>query len=460
MVAVSFIDCGNFVSNTKAGAVYRYHLLFIIVISNFFAILMQCLCIKLGSVTGLDLAENCRRHFPKKWNWALYICAELAIIATDLAGVVGTAIALNILFSIPLNYGVLLTVLDVVAILFLYNPEKSMRQVRLFEVMISVLVVGTIVCFVLELFSLSIPDKQPLFSGFLPSKKLLEDEAIYLGCAIMGATVMPHSLYLGSALVQPRLKEYDAQHGLLEDDDENTNENDESLQSKYKPSAQAIKFSLKYSYWELIICLFVVATFVNCAILIVAAAALYGTPEAEDADLISIYKLLSFYVSRGAGLIFVLSLLFSGQASGLVVTISGQVVSEGFIHWKFTPWVRRLVTRLISIVPCILVTYSSGSAGIGDILNASQVFLSLVLPVCSAPLIYFTCHKTIMKVRSGKFSANQANYGSNDNEEPLLFQKDIDYSNSTLLATLAVTAWVTVAILNMANIMFILKGLA
>lgn len=540
-VAVSFIDPGNFSSNTTSGATYQYKLLFIIFISNVFAILLQCLCIKLGSVTGLDLAENCRKHLPRNVNLALYVFSELAIIATDLAEVVGTAVALEILFNIPLNYGVLLTVFDVIAILFFYNADSSISRIRLFEFMVSILVGLTILCFIMELFKVDISSKRELFEGFLPSRELLQDKAVYLGCAIVGATVMPHSLFLGSSLVQPRLKEYDHHHGLLGSKDNvesearsNENQlllhsgsnhhstpprlspsysddgaavlnnfgirsNNSDLDKKYQPSAESINHSLPYSYGELIISLFFVATFVNSAILIVAGSALYGTPDAEDADLVSIYRLLTQYVSQSAGLVFALAMLFSGQASGLVVTLAGQVVSEGFIHWTFKPWVRRLLTRLIAIIPCLLVTYTMGNKGINDILNGSQVVLSFILPFCSAPLVYFTCSKKIMRVRlsnrknknflAGSSTtteehsdhdngADDINYGSVDNlnvngsaelhndssiGELSIFEEDgvkyVDYSNSTTLATVSILAWATIAVLNGMNIVFMVQGL-
>lgn len=429
MVLVSFIDCGNYVSNTTAGARFQYALLFVILISNLVAILFQCLCVKLGCVTGLDLAQMCRKHFPRKLNLALYVCAELAIVATDLAGVVGTAIALNILFGILLQAGVLITVLDVLAILVFYKPEKSLTRVKAFEFFVLVLVGATVLCFTAELFSIDITDKAALIRGVFPSKTLLDNEAIYASCALVGATVMPHLLYLGLALVQPRMKHYDKVP---------------PTETIYTPLMKAIKYCLNISYFELIVSLFFVSTFVNGAMLVVAGTALYGTPEAQDADMQSIYTLLEQYVLKLAATVFVVLLLFLGQASGLVVTISGQVVLEGFIQWTIAPWVRRLVTRLILIVPCLLVTYSAGSKGINDILNASQVFLLLVLPFCLAPLIYFTCSKTHM---AAPVSEESHLLGS------------LHYANTSGIKWLLIGAWVVVGLLNLANIVFISKGL-
>lgn len=490
MVTVAFMDSGNFVSNTKAGSMFKYKLLFVILASNFFAIIMQCLCVKLGSVTGLDLAQNCRKHFPRYINIILYIVAELVIITTDLAGVVGTAIALKILFRIPLPYGVLCTVIDVIVILLFYNPEKNVSQVRYFEIFIAILVASTMICFVFMLCSVSIPDKLNLFRGFLPSKTIfLDNEAVYLGCAIVGATVMPHSLYLGSALVQPRLQEFDLKHGLINFVDEEPHsvgqppivqaidsglfnkQIQSDLIKKHKPSLSSLRYSLSYSYFELIISLLIVASFVNSAILIVAGSALYGTPEADDADLISIYGLLSSYVSRPAGIIFVLSLLFSGQASGLVVTVAGQTVSEGFIHWKMLPAYRRLLTRIIAILPCFFVTIALGENGINSILNGSQVFLSLVLPICSAPLLFFTSNKRIMRVSKDSSSTmnsmlvrtsqnNNIAYGSISQTDSLSNKEDYeDFSNSYVLNLVAVVSWIMIIIFNFLNVLFIFEGL-
>ncbi|CCH59743.1 hypothetical protein TBLA_0B09260 [Henningerozyma blattae CBS 6284] len=385
MVSVAYMDPGNYSTSVSGGAQFKYQLLFSVFISNIFAVLLQCLCVKLGSVTGYDLAENCRRNLPLWMNYTLYFFAELAIIATDLAEVVGTAIALNILFNIPLTWGVILTVLDVLIILIFYKPESnSMKKVRYFELCVSLLVGATCFCFVLELCKISIPDKWELTRGFMPSSIIFKDQqALYISLGILGATVMPHSLYLGSSVVKPRLIEYDLKrYG----------------EAQQRPSLNAINYSLKYAYAELIISLFLIATFVNSAILIVAGATLYGQPEAADADLLSIYNLLVHYISPAAGLVFALAMLCSGQSAGIICTVAGQIVSEGFIQWTLSPWATRLCTRLIAIIPCLFVTLTMGERGISDILNFSQVVLSLILPIVSAPLIYFTANRKLMTV--------------------------------------------------------------
>ncbi|CCH46063.1 Manganese transporter [Wickerhamomyces ciferrii] len=459
MVSVAYLDPGNYSTGVAGGANYEYKLLFAVFMSNIFAVILQCLCVKLGSVTGLDLAQNCRKHLPPWLNWTLYFCAELAIIATDLAEVVGTAIALEILFGIPLNWGVALTVLDVVVILFAYRPESnSMRNVRGFEIFVSVFVFATVICFILELFKIDVGDKWHLFEGFLPSKELTEEKGLYLALGILGATVMPHSLYLGSSLVQSRLIDYDIKH-----------ENHKSV-DQHKPSLSAINYCLKYSYAELIISLFFIATFVNSAILIVAGATLYGQPDADDADLMSIYEMLSKYISPTAGLIFALAMLFSGQSAGIIGTMSGQIVSEGFIEWSFKPWVRRIITRLLAILPCIFVVSTMGRKGIADILNGSQVCLSLILPFVSAPLIYFTSVKQYMQVeiddQQGENriigSIEGSNYGSTETSEstndPLLNKNTVDFTNGKWLSFFAILTWATIGFFNIFLIISFARG--
>lgn len=445
MISVAYMDPGNYSTSVSGGAQFKYDLLFVIFVSNIFAVVLQCLCVKLGTVTGMDLAENCRRHLPRKLNLIIYFFAELAIIATDLAEVVGTAIALQILFGIPLLVGVALTVLDVLIILIFYKPEEhSMKQVRLFELFVTVLVSATIICFILELFKISVPSKLELFEGFLPSKVIFENkQAMYISLGILGATVMPHSLYLGSSVVKPRLNEYDLKkYGKI----------------GTSPSLSAIKYTLNYSYAELIISLFIIASFVNSAILIVAAATLFGQPDAEDADLTSIYNLLTYYISPAAGLIFAFAMLFSGQSAGVICTMAGQIVSEGFLQWTLQPWVTRLVTRLIAIIPCFIVTAFLGERGISDILNLSQVVLSLILPIVSAPLIYFTCNSKIMTVSE----SNEAHGLPQEVDEstPLNERGDgkINYANKPWLTVTSILVWVTISGLNCYLVIAFLTG--
>ncbi|OBA23877.1 Nramp-domain-containing protein [Metschnikowia bicuspidata var. bicuspidata NRRL YB-4993] len=443
------MDPGNYSTAVAAGSAYQYKLLFSIFLSNCLAIFLQVLSAKLGAVTGLDLAANCRENLSPRLNLFIYVLAEIAIIATDLAEVVGTAIALNILFNIPLFLGVIITVVDVLIVLMAYRPNGPLLFIRIFELFVSLLVLGTVVCFAVELFQVS---KDPDFSvievlkGFLPNEKVIDTEereggnGLFLSLAILGATVMPHSLYLGSGLVQARLKDFDIKHGYYapekspnsepehgtsadfssEDHDRAVDnvalahDADNDSEPNYRPSIHAIKDTMTYTIVELVVSLFTVALFVNATILIVAGATMGGSKKRDDdesdddsddddeagtsGDLFTIYQLLSTHISPSAGMVFALALLCSGQSAGVVCTLAGQMVLEGFLRWSFSPVVRRLITRALAIAPCLFVVLYAGREGLARTLNALQVVLSVLLPVVTAPLIWFTCSKSIMRV--------------------------------------------------------------
>ncbi|KAK3349983.1 natural resistance-associated macrophage protein-domain-containing protein [Lasiosphaeria hispida] len=350
-----------------------------VLLSNIFAIFLQALATKLGTVSGLNLAEACRAFLPRWISYVFYFMAEAAIIATDIAEVIGTAIALNLLIpQILLVAGCAFSILEVMAILFFYNPNGAMKGLRIFEFSVMILVLAVVVCFCVQLSLIRDTSVGEVFQGYLPSAILIEQRALYQACGILGATVMPHSLYLGSGIVRARLSN-----------------------KTYMPSLAAIRHSLKYSVAELVISLFTFALFVNSAILIVAGASLFGTPGAKEADLFGIHALLSFSIAPAAGTVFALALLFSGMSAGIVCTIAGQMVSEGALNWKMKPWLRRLVTRSISILPSIVIAAAVGREGLDAALNGSQVALSVVLPFVTAPLIYFTSVNKYMTVRLG-----------------------------------------------------------
>ena len=470
MVSVAYMDPGNYSTAVTAGANYEYKLLLIVSLSNIFAVVLQCLCIKLGTITGLDLAQFCRLVLPPYVNMGLYVCAELALIATDLAEVVGTAIALEIIFHIPLAYGVFITVADILMVLVAYNRDGYMKQTRIFELVVSALVFLTCTCFIAELFKcdFSPGSWKSIIKGYLPLDLSLfqEKNALFLTCGIVGSTVMPHSLFLGSALVQPRLKEFDIQQGHYQDNNEPEPQedtqvnrkiwdklrnlsNNADLKRKYKPSLEAINYCLRYCYAELIVSLFSIAVFVNSSILIVAGVTLYKKPDAENADLLSIYEMLTHYISSAAGMIFAVSMLFSGQSAGIVCTMAGQIVSEGFLKWSTKPWIRRLLTRCIAVLPVIAAILFMGREGVAKILNASQVVLSLLLPVLMAPLIWATCNRELMTV-----------YGNgevtNDTEQASLLRgheeqrgtKKVVFKNGIFLTTVSIFTWVVITFLN------------
>lgn len=486
MVSVSYMDPGNYSTAVAAGSAHKYKLLFSVLVSNLMAAFWQCLCAKLGAVTGLDLAQNCKKHLPPKVNITLYILAEIAIVATDLAEVVGTAIALNILFGVPLGLGVVLTVVDVLIVLMAYKPNGSLNLIRWFEAFVSLLVVLTVICFSFELFYCDIGSVKDVFSGFIPSRAVIEGDGLYLSLAILGATVMPHSLYLGSGVVQPRLRDFDIRHGNYQPDEMDAENNHDN----YKPSFQAINETLHYTLAELLISLFTVALFVNCSILIVSGATLYGTTQDTDnADLFSIYDLLCTTLSKTAGTIFVLALLFSGQSAGIVCTLSGQMVSEGFLNWTIPPGLRRSLTRAVAITPCLILVMVAGRNGLSGALNASQVVLSLLLPFVSAPLLYFTSRKDVMRVEISDREERTLHVSKSENDQIRMMkvknqgvkglaeeliqlhdmgtnstetgasieaaveqERDIiiykDMSNSTFTTIVAVLLWLLVSILN------------
>ncbi|KAH0601584.1 hypothetical protein MHUMG1_00462 [Metarhizium humberi] len=429
MISVAYIDPGNYATDIAAGASYQYKLLFIVLLSNLFAILLQSLAIQLGTVTGLDLASACRAYLPRWLNYLLYGLAEVAIIATDMAEVVGTAIALNLLIpKLPLVAGCALSILDVMAILIFYRPDGSMKGLRLFEIF---------VCF-----------------------SLVESQALYQACGILGATVMPHSLYLGSGIVQPRLREFDTKHGLIPEEpatSASSATNDEYLDKGiYIPSQAAIKHSLKYSITELALALFTFALFVNSAILIVAGASLYQNPDALEADIFGIHDLLAKSISPAVGTIFALALLLSGVSAGIVCTIAGQLVSEGAIRWKLKPWLRRLITRSISITPSIIIAGAVGRSGLNTALTASQVVLSSVLPFVTLPLIYFTSRSRYMTVLPG-----MARYYNEDDDRGRPGANSaagVNMANPWYIIILGILVWLVITVMNVANLVLLGLG--
>ncbi|KAJ5205897.1 Natural resistance-associated macrophage protein [Penicillium cf. griseofulvum] len=447
LIAVAYIDPGNYATDVAAGADFKYALLFIILISNLFAILLQSLCIKLGSVTGLNLAENCREHLPKWLVILLYILAEAAIIATDIAEVVGSAIALNLLFNLPLVAGCAITLVDVLFILIFYRPNGRMWGLRLFEFFVMALVLGVVVCFCIQLSLIKGQSVGEVFRGYLPSSAIVQSEGLYQSCGILGATVMPHSLFLGSGVVQPRLKEFDVNSGYVESTVPLGNTDGEV---KYRPSIYAIRGCMKYSIIELSLSLFTFALFVNSAILIVAGAALYDVPGGGSANLFGIHSLLSKSIAPGAGLVFALALLLSGISAGIVCTIAGQMVSEGMLNWTVKPWLRRLITRSISITPSIIIAASVGKEGLDRTLTASQVVLSVILPFVSAPLIWFTCLNRYMTVRTEEASEREG-------EVDVI---TVPMRNDLLTSVVAVLVWIIIVMMNMALLVLVGMGKA
>jgi len=322
---------------------------------------------KLGTVTGKDFARICREQFPGWIRWSLYILSELAIISADIAEIIGGAIALNLLFKLDIIAGTIITAFDVFLILLLYRPYATMRGVRWFEIGVSLLVVGILMCFAIEMAKTPNINGKEVMKGFMPSAVVFSGDGIFAALGILGATIMPHAIFLGSHLALPRVRDYDRQYHP-----ERIEKDQYGEESDWKPSVAAIRSTLSYSITELIISLSTFATFVNAAILIVAGAALYGSEDAKGEDLFTIHTLLSTTLAPVAGTVFALALLFSGQSSSIVATIVGQIICEGFLNWKVRPFVRRGITRLIALIPCVIVAAAIGKSGLSLALNISQ----------------------------------------------------------------------------------------
>jgi len=364
LVAVGYMDPGNWATDLAGGSKYNYSLLTVIMISNLMAILLQALSLKLGIVTGRDLAQACRDYFSRPVSFALWFICELAIAACDLAEVIGSAIALNLLFGIPLLVGVCITALDVLLVLFLQN--KGFRYIEALVITLIAVIGG---CFAWEMVA-SRPDVVGIAKGFIPSSQIVTDPGmLYIAIGILGATVMPHNLYLHSSIVQTRRYEMNS-----------------------AGKREAIKFATIDSTLALMF-----ALFINAAILIVSAATFYTRGRNDVAEIQEAYKLLSPLLGvTGASTLFALALLASGQNSTLTGTLAGQIVMEGFLNIRLRPWLRRLITRLIAIIPAVAVTSMSGEKGTTNLLVLSQVILSLQLSFAVFPLVMFTSDKLKM----------------------------------------------------------------
>ena len=364
LVAVGYMDPGNWATDLAGGAQFGYALLSVILMSNLMAVLLQGLASKLGIVTGRDLAQACRDHYSRPVSFALWVLCEIAIAACDLAEVIGSAIALNLLFGIPLTWGVIITAADVLIVLMLQN-----RGFRLLEAIVIVLVATVGACFLFEIM-IAKPEFAAVMAGFIPSTSIISDPAkLYIAIGILGATVMPHNLYLHSSIVQTR---------------------------KYDETIAGKREAVKYAFIDSTIALSF-ALFINAAILIVAAATFHTTGNTEVAEIGQAYELLTPLLGvTGASTVFAIALLASGQNSTLTGTLAGQIVMEGFLDIRLRPWLRRLITRAIAIVPAVIVSITYGEAGTMKLLILSQVILSLQLSFAVFPLVQFTSERAKM----------------------------------------------------------------
>ena len=364
MVSVGYMDPGNGATDLAGGSQFGYTLLTVILLSNLMAILLQSLAARLGIATGRDLAQACRDHYPRPINLSLWVACELAIIACDLAEVIGTAIALNLLFGIPLIAGAMIAALD--AFLLLYLMKKGFRYLEAFVVSLLIVIAG---CFLIQIIAAA-PPIAAVLSGFLPSTEVVTNPAmLYIAIGIIGATVMPHNLYLHSSIVQTR-----------------------AYERTDKGKREAIRWATADSTIALML-----ALFVNAAILILAASVFHASGRTDIAEIEQAHELLSPLLGFGiASTLFAVALLASGLNSTVTATLAGQIVMEGFLRLRLPHWARRLLTRGLAIVPVIIVTYLYGEKGTAELLLLSQVILSMQLPFAVIPLVMFVSDRRKM----------------------------------------------------------------
>ena len=367
MVSVGYMDPGNWATDLAGGAQFGYKLIWVILLANLMAILFQSLSARLGIVQGRDLAQACRDHYSKRMNYILWIICEIAIAACDLAEVIGSAVGLYLLFGIPMLWGVIITAFDVLILMLLLS-----LGIRKMEAFILALIATIGVCFAFEMF-LSSPDFVEIGKGFIPT--LLNNDSLYIALGIIGATVMPHNLYLHSALVQSR---------------------------NVKRTQKGLKDANKFNLIDSVVALNA-AFFVNAAILVLAAAVFFKTGHSDVASIVDAHALLAPLLgSKFAPIAFGIALLAAGQSSTITGTFAGQIVMEGFVGLKMRPWLRRIITRMLAIIPTVIVIKISGDNSVDALLVLSQVILSLQLPFAIVPLLHFTSSKIKMKEFASK----------------------------------------------------------
>jgi len=360
LISVGYMDPGNWATDIAGGSAFGYKLIWILFVSNLIALLLQSLSARLGIVRGVDLAQASKYTYNRYINFCLYILAQIAIIACDLAEVIGMAIGLNLLFHLPLIWGVSLTLTDTILMLFLMN--KGMRKLESFIISM-IFIIG--IAFLVEMFIVK-PDIIAIAKGFTPG--ILSGSSLYLAIGIIGATVMPHNLYLHSSLVQTR---------------------------KITKTPEGIRSAIKFNIWDTVVALNI-AFVVNAAILILAASAFFSRGYFKVAEIQDAYKLLEHIFGSLAPVLFAVALIASGQSSTITGTLAGQIIMEGHINLRIEPWLRRLLTRLMAIVPAVFTILYSGETGLGNLIILSQVVLSLQLGFAVIPLIHFTSDKKKM----------------------------------------------------------------
>ncbi|KAG1813170.1 smf Mn2+ and Fe2+ transporter [Suillus subaureus] len=509
--SVAYFDPGNWGVDLQAGSQYGYKLLFIVLLSGLFAAFLQVLACRLGVVTGLDLASHCRLLFhdrprhKKLWRWGvlypLYVLSELAIISTDLAELLGSAIALTLLFpALPLWGGVLVTGADVLLILALGNPLHD-RPVKVFEWIIAALVLAVLICMGVIIGKVNVAWGQA-FDGFVPSRTIFSSGALYTSVGILGATVMPHSLFLGSHLAtqnrlskKPRSPVSSLSSKVQESELtgaasrrehiqylrratwrklrslfvvsraelEALNVRPKSYEHRENHSLEFVRSHLYHGMVDMVSSLLGFAVIINALILILASAVFYygsGAYGSESpASLFDAHTLIKNSIGEAAAILFALALLASGQSASLVATVAGQSVSEGFLNWKVSPVVRRLLTRLLGLIPSMTVAIVVGPNGIDFLLVATQVILSIILPFIIFPLIYLTSSSRIMRVRKPAPEHTTISPGvevrslpaitPSDSDPEIIQTEDfVDFSSGKFMMSLGWSIWLVVVAAN------------
>ena len=445
-----------------AGSQFGYSQLFVIFVSNVIAVILQNQCVKLGVAANVDLASASKKHLDWRLNLLLYILAELAVMACDLAEVIGSAIALQLLFGIPLYAGVLITALDVIIILFCWNA----KYFRVFEIGIMIIALAIFICLAI-LVAKSNPHWPDVAYGFLPTKSVFaSSDSIMAAVSIVGATVMPNNLYLHSSLVRYRSSRLarnpeESVIGSISSTpliDELESSTESPTVTEERTIKEDIPRSIRMAAIDTISAL-TFALFINASILIVSAANFYTAGINNVADLSDAYNLLAKFLGNGMAVVFAIGLLLSGQSSTFTGTLAGQFIMEGFLGSNFNvkPWVRRIVTRLLVIVPALITIIAMGDKGLNDLLVISQVVLSFQLPFAVWPLIYFTCNTKIMSRRYVPNGSSPVTTSPDPDVAERQYETH-SFANSNFMTVVCVICAMIVTVLNMALLVTLFMG--
>ncbi|KUJ17398.1 natural resistance-associated macrophage protein [Mollisia scopiformis] len=391
ILAVAYVDPDNFQTSVEDGQDFGYKMLFMVLFSLVVAIYLQYLCLRMATVTGLNLAQMNHKYMPRWLELSIYAVAEACCICTDISAVIGTAFAWNLLIpKLPLDAACVITVFDTLLILLFYSPTGTLRHIRYFEMFMAALVAVIFITTAIALGQVH-PAPGPVFKGFLPSREIFVSQGMYSSAGMVGGMLMPHALYVGSSIAQPRLLEYDTKYHIT-----TFRQNETPIDVFYRPSLRAIKSTLRYATWDLCLAIFVVGLFVNSAPEILSGAAF--SQDGNFTDLYDLYSLFQTGINQLSATMFAVAFLFSGIAAGIVSTMAGQTVMEGAFQIKINPFARRLITRCIAIIPALIVTVSVGQEGISNALTAVNYILSIGLIFVLLPVIWYVTHDKYMSV--------------------------------------------------------------